>query len=91
MISNAGLFTVVKHCTSLRHLTVDKKQFSEEIIHHLEQKDIRLHHANIECLNNINDFTTRIVSKARSVDDESSNSQPSIYDGVMFGMVDLHE
>ena len=91
MISNAGLFTVVKHCTSLNHLTVDKKQFSEEMLHHLEQKKIRLHHDNIQCLNNITDFNTRIVAKTRSADQSSHNSQPSIFDGVMFGMVDLNE
>ena len=40
-MTDAGLFTVTKHCSKLRQVDIEESQFTPEILNLLEEKNIR--------------------------------------------------
>ena len=41
-VTDAGLFTVTKHCSKLKEVNIDDSQFTPEILNLLAEKDIKL-------------------------------------------------
>lgn len=84
-ITNAGLFTIVKHCSKLKEVVIGKKQFTDDILQFLKQKNINIIHPVVDS------NSTRLIEDnfriAKSLTYASNNPrQSSVYDGVMLGI-----
>ena len=84
-VSNAGVVTVLKHCSKLKTLEIGGQQFRENFIDFLHQKQINI-------------FFNKTEKRAESDSMQPSSSvapstsslvSPSYFDGIVLGMTNV--
>ena len=84
-MTDAGLFTVAKHCLLLNTLVIGEVQFKGEILKFLASRNIRI--VNDNSVSNISSFPGSVK---RSLDVErqfQTSAEEKFFDGVMLGMI----
>ena len=83
-MTNAGVYTVTKHCPQLRTLVAAERQLAGEILQVLHQRQIRLQHP---CRGRAS------AAAARGPQQQGAGGQrghsprvPSLFDGIVLGM-----
>ena len=83
-MTDAGLFTVTKHCTKLKEVDIEDSQFTPEILNLLGEKNIRLNRL----------WSPPPGSNFTNTSRRSTNSLPGqsagddCFDGVVLGMIE---
>merc|ERR1719348_1274559 len=82
LITNAGVFTIAKHCPKLKEIVIEKQQFNSAILQNLENKNIKIIYAVMDQ----NGLRNHDIKRKKSPSSRNMNSeQSSTCDGVMFG------
>lgn len=83
-VTDAGLFTVTKHCSKLRQVDIEESQFTPEILNLLEEKNIRFNQvrssgagANL-CNNSWRNPPTNLA--------KTTSEKEDCFDGIVLGM-----
>ena len=82
-MTDAGLFTVTKHCSNLKEVNIDDSQFTPEILNLLGEKNIKL--SRVWSVPPAHHFSVNSWGKS---DSSSAGSLPDCFDGVILGMVE---
>ena len=81
-MTNAGVYTVTKHCPQLRTLVAGERQLAGEILQVLDQRQIRLQHP---CRGRA---SAAAVTRGPQQGGQRGQSPrvPSLFDGIVLGM-----
>ena len=82
-MTNAGVYTVTKHCPQLRTLVAAERQLAGEILQVLDQRQIRLQHP---CRGRASDAAARGPQQGAGGLRGHSPRGPSLFDGIVLGM-----
>ena len=77
-MTDAGLYTVTKHCSNLKEVNIDDSQFTPEILNLLGEKNIKLSRV----------WSVPPGHHFSKSDSSSAGSLPDGFDGVILGMVE---
>ena len=90
-ISNAGVVTVLKHCSKLKTLEIGDEQFKEDFIAFLHQKQINILFKKTEKRPESTSMQPSSSSSGSLPSSSSSSSlvSPSHFDGIVLGMTDV--
>ena len=80
-MTNAGVYTVTKHCPQLRTLVAAERQLAGEILQVLDQRQIRLQHP---CRGRASAAAAR--GPQQGGQRGHSPRGPSLFDGIVLGM-----
>ena len=78
-MTDAGLFTVTKHCSKLKEVNIDDSQFTPEILNLLGEKNIKL--SRVWSVPSGQHFSSK-------TDSSYAGGLPDCFDGVILGMVE---
>ena len=83
-MTNAGVYTVTKHCPQLRTLVAGERQLAGEILQVLDQRQIRLQHP---CRGRASAAAVaRGPQQGAGGQRGHSPRGPSLFDGIVLGM-----
>ena len=82
-MTNAGVYTVTKHCPQLRTLVAAERQLAGEILQVLDQRQIRLQHP---CRGRASAAAARGPQQGAGGQRGQSPRVPSLFDGIVLGM-----
>ena len=82
-MTNAGVYTVTKHCPQLRTLVAAERQLAGEILQVLDQRQIRLQHP---CRGRASAAAVRGPQQGAAGQRGHSPRVPSLFDGIVLGM-----
>ena len=83
-MTNAGVYTVTKHCPQLRTLVAAERQLAGEILQVLDQRQIRLQHP---CRGRASAAAARGPQQQGAAGQRGHSPRgPSLFDGIVLGM-----
>ena len=84
-MTNAGVYTVTKHCPQLRTLVAAERQLAGEILQVLDQRQIRLQHP---CRGRASAAAVTRGPQQQGAGGQRGHSPrgPSLFDGIVLGM-----